>query len=158
GDQGAAFRATWLGDGPLLGEMRDLVADAGLVNQVSLPGFVRDRGRVLEDLRSAHLMLFTHVTPESPRCLIESLLSGTPIVGYGSAYPEHLVANFGGGRFVPRPRWEQLGDLLAELSRDRQSLSGLIRQAALSGNRFSDRAVFAERSQLIKTHLRGTLG
>jgi glycosyltransferase involved in cell wall biosynthesis len=157
-DQGAAFRATWLGDGPLLGEMRELIANAGLVGRVSLPGFVTDRSHVLESLRSAHLMLFTHVTPESPRCLLESLLSGTPIVGYGSAYPEHLVANFGGGRFVPVHHWEQLGDLLVELSRDRQSLSNLTRQAALSGNRFSDTTVFAERSRLIKMYLRGCPG
>lgn len=154
-ERGVPLQATWLGDGPLLGQMRSLAAQAGLADHVTFPGFVGDRSRVLETMRSAHLMLFTHVTPESPRCLLEALLSGTPIVGYSDAYPEDLVAKAGGGRFVPVRRWDMLGDLLADLWRDRHQLAALIHDAARSGSRYSDIAVFRERSQLIKTYLGG---
>jgi len=68
-------------------------------------------------------MLFTHVTPESPRCLVESLTCGTPIIGYQSRYCEDLVKDFGGGTFVPVQDWKQLGELLYTLSKARQFLS-----------------------------------
>ena len=92
-------------------------------------------------------MLFTHVTPESPRCLLESLACGTPIVGYQSKYAEDLVKEFGGGMFVPIKDWKQLGDLLSTLSKDRQRLSQLIKEAAENGTRFNDQAVFHQRSE-----------
>jgi glycosyltransferase involved in cell wall biosynthesis len=98
-------------------------------------------------------MLFTHVTPESPRCLIESLVRGTPIIGYHSEYADDLVNNLGGGMFVPVENWEQLGNLIAKLSNNPQHLSTLIEQAGKNGNRFNDQAVFQERSELIKKHL-----
>ena len=101
-------------------------------------------------------MLFTHITPESPRCLIESLTCGTPIVGYESQYASDLVKDFGGGKFVPVKESKQLGELLLSIDRDRTQLSQLIQQAGKNGTRFHDQAVFQERSNLIKKHLTTT--
>lgn len=98
-------------------------------------------------------MLFTHVTPESPRCLLESLVRGTPIIGYHSEYADDLVHDCGGGVFVPLKDWEQLGNLIVRLSNDREHLSTLIQEAGKNGARFNDQAVFQERSELIKKHL-----
>jgi glycosyltransferase involved in cell wall biosynthesis len=95
-------------------------------------------------------MVFTHVTPESPRCLLEALISGTPIVGYESKYSSDLTTELGGGSFVPMHDWEALGRRIAELVANRAELKSLIREAALNGKRFNDKAVFAERSGLIK--------
>ncbi|HEY9611630.1 glycosyltransferase, partial [Allocoleopsis sp.] len=138
---------------PLRQEMEAMIAEMGLSSLIELTGFESDRKKLLKKIRESHMMLFTHVTPESPRCLIESLISGTPIIGYHSEYAEDLVSNHGGGMFVPVEDWEQLGNLIAKLSNDRQYLSTLIEEAGENGARFNDQAVFRQRSELIKKHL-----
>jgi glycosyltransferase involved in cell wall biosynthesis len=152
-DLGVNLHATWMGDGPLLDEMKAIITSLKLNSCIELTGFERNRDELLTRIRESHLMLFTHVTQESPRCLIESLVCGTPIIGYGSRYCEDLIKDFGGGRFVPVKDWKQLGDLVVTLSKDRQHLSQLIKQAGDNGTRFNDEAVFRERSESIKKHL-----
>jgi glycosyltransferase involved in cell wall biosynthesis len=150
---GVLFRATWFGDGKLKADMQALIAELALDDWIELYGFESNQDKLLARMRQAHLMLFTHITPESPRCLIEALASGTPIVGYASAYTEELTATQGGGSFVPIQDWQSLGQRLADLHSDRPRLQRLIRAAAANGARFNDRAVFQQRSELIKQHL-----
>ncbi len=152
-ERGASIAATWLGDGPLLEEMRGLAKELGLGEALALPGFVDDRERLLCTLRESHVLTFTHLTPESPRCLLEALVSGTPIVGYDNAFARDLVEGHGGGHFVPIGDWKSLGAQLAKLALDREALAALIRDAGANGARFNDAAVFRERSALIKAHL-----
>lgn len=150
---GANLEAVWLGEGSLRNEMEQLIRELGLTDCIRLAGFERDRSKLLQQIRDAHLMVFTHITPESPRCLIESLICGTPIVGYSSHYAEDLVKGSGGGQFVPIHNWQQLGEQLKTLADDRRRLAQLIQQAAASGTHFNDEVVFRERSQLIKSQL-----
>ena len=150
---GIDFEATWLGDGEQLEPMRARIASGTLRDRVHLPGFVRDRGAVLEALRAADLMVFCHKTPESPRCLIEALTSGTPIVGYDSAFPRGLIAGNGGGVLAPRDDVAALAAAIAGLARDRACLADLIGRAAAGGAIFDDETVFRHRSDLIKAHL-----
>lgn len=152
-DLGVNVQATWIGDGPMRSEIEAAIRNLGLEHCIELTGFERDRHAVMQRIRSAHLMMFTHVTPESPRCLIEALINGTPIVGYDSQYPEELVISYGGGAFVPMGDWEQLSELLVSLANDRSRLAQLTQQAGMSGNRFTDEAVFYERSELMKQYL-----
>ena len=153
-ERGANLEAIWLGDGPQFGAMEGLAADIGLRDRVQLPGFVSDRHRVLQTLRDSYAMMFCHKVPESPRCLVESLVAGAPIVGYGSIYPEGLVRQFGGGRFVKIGDWRSLGELLLQLDRDRPALAQLMRSAAESGRQFDEDTVFEQRTELLKDHLR----
>lgn len=150
--QGLSFTARWLGDGPLLGEMRRRVTERGLDHMVCLPGFVADRAEILAGLRESHVFLFCHKTPESPRNLVEALVSGCPIVGYRSDFAEEL-AEGGGGEFVPVGDRQALAERLCRLAADRSELVALARGAAESGKRFNDVAVFQHRSNLIKAHL-----
>ncbi len=152
-DLSVNLHATWIGDGSLLWEMKAMIAHKGLTSCIDVPGFEPNRDKLLQKIRGAHIMLFTHVTPESPRCLLEALICGTPIIGYQSKYVDDLVKDFGGGMFVPVHNWQQLGDLLVTLSKKRDILSQLIQDAAKNGTIFNDRAVFFERSQLIKKYL-----
>ena len=145
-DLGVKLHATWMGDGSLREEMKALISEMGLNSLIELTGFESDRKKLFKKISESHIMLFTHVTPESPRCLIESLVRGTPIIGYHSEYADDLVNNLGGGMFVPVENWEQLGNLIAKLSNNPQHLSTLIEQAGKNGNRFNDQAVFQERS------------
>lgn len=147
------FRATWLGDGPMLGEMRVEVSKAGLDDCVSLPGFVQDRAVLMDTLRRAHLFLFCHKTPESPRCLIEALMSGAPIIGYDGAYPRELTEIHGGGRFVPRGDVSALSKVVIALAGARVELVGLQKQARQDGQLFDQDSVFQHRSEILKNVL-----
>ncbi|QLE59527.1 glycosyltransferase [Nostoc sp. TCL26-01] len=151
---GVNLQATWLGDGPLLSEMKSLAVELGVSEKIHLAGFVSDRTQILETMRNHHIFLFCHKTPESPRCLVESLVSGSPIIGYSSPYAEGLVSEFGGGAFVPIHNWQKLANLISELNTDREKLSKLIFNAALSGQQFDEQSVFQNRSDLIKQYLK----
>jgi glycosyltransferase involved in cell wall biosynthesis len=151
-DLGAEFEAVWLGDGPLHDDFQACIDQLGLREHVRAPGFIAERATLLAELRRAHIFVFTHVTPESPRCLLEALVSGSPIVGYKGAYVEELIAGRGGGTFVPLGDWQALGAKVAELAGDRSRLARLIADAAENGSRFNDEAVFRERSELIRRY------
>lgn len=145
----AAFTAIWYGEGPLLAEMRHRVKECGLADRVSFPGNCNDREMLLAALRDADAFLFCHRTPESPRCLIEALLSGTPIVGYESSYASDLIAAHGGGVLTPHDPGA-LADAISMLAADRERLAALFRAAAADGYPMIDSAVFRHRSELIR--------
>ncbi|WP_083099850.1 glycosyltransferase [Pseudophaeobacter leonis] len=150
---GVEFEATWLGDGEALPQMRARIARAGLAEQVHFAGFVADRAAVLSALRRADLFMFCHKTAESPRCLIEALTCGTPILGYGGAYAEDLISGHAGGVLVPRGDTEALADEVARLDADRPRLAQMIANARSDGMPFSDTQVFAHRAAILKAHL-----
>lgn len=152
---GVDFEATWLGAGAALPQMRARIARAGLADRVHFAGFVEDQSEVLKQLRAAHLFLFCHKTPESPRCLIEALTCGTPILGYGGAYARDLIANHGGGMLVRRGDTGALAQQVACLDADRTRLAAMIRKAHADGAPFTDVSVFAHRSEILKQHLPG---
>jgi glycosyltransferase involved in cell wall biosynthesis len=147
---GARFRATWFGEGPMLEAAKAEASRLHLNDIVHHAGFLSDRGELLERVRQAHAFVFTHVTPESPRNLLEALVSGTPLLGYQNSYAQDLIDQRGGGALVPIHDANALGQLIAEVASDRERLASLTTQAALNGQRFTDAAVFAERSALIK--------
>lgn len=146
--------ATWIGDGPLLEEMRARVAARNLSAAVSFPGLERDRGRLLAALRDADLFLSCHLTPESPRALIEALMSGLPIAAYSSAYAlDLLTGNLDGGVFAAMGESTALGRELARCLTDPARLRRISRAAYSAGREYSDARVFKHRSDLIKEYL-----
>jgi glycosyltransferase involved in cell wall biosynthesis len=151
--RGAAIRAIWLGDGSLLAEMRREVDRLELGDVVEVPGFVADRDRVIQTIRDADLMLFTHIEPESPRVLIEALMSACPIVGYDRPHPSDLISAHGGGELYPLGDWQALGGALAALATDRTRLVELIRRAWRDGGRFNSDIMSRDRCALIRARL-----
>ncbi|MGQ2969688.1 MAG: glycosyltransferase [Allorhizobium sp.] len=148
--RGVKFEARWLGDGPLLPRMQALLEKTGLTDRVKLMGHVADRETVLQAMRESDLFLFCHKTPESPRCLIESLVSGCPIVGYTSPYPQDLLSLHGGGTLTPLDDPAELGLKIAELDQNRHALAKDIQNAALSGMRFDEATLYLRRAELLK--------
>lgn len=148
-DAGVAFNARWLGDGPLLEEMRAMVRARNLADVVELPGFVSSRDAILHEMKRSHVFLFCHKTPESPRCLIEALVCGCPTVGYGSAYARDLVTD-GGGEFVKVSDVPSLTEQVLTLDRDRPALARLMAASARSGLRFDEEKVYRHRAGLIR--------
>jgi glycosyltransferase involved in cell wall biosynthesis len=146
---GASFTARWVGDGPLLAPMQAMIDTHGLTGRIHLSGHLADREAVLEVMRDSDLFVFCHKTPESPRCLIESLVCGCPIVGYASPYSQDLLAAEGGGIMTPIHDAEALGRAIADLANDRERLATLARQAAVSGSRFDEQTLYRRRAELL---------
>lgn len=149
-DLGAKFQATWFGAGAMLEEARTEAQRLQLDGIVHIPGFSFRHAEMLERLQAAHALVFTHVTPESPRNLLEALVCGTPILGYDNAYAVDLIATHGGGALVPIHDADALGALIAEMAKGRDKLAEMTQKAARNGRRFTDAVVFAERSAIIK--------
>lgn len=145
-----AFKARWIGDGPDIDAFRQRAAALGLRDHVHIPGFESRRAVLLDAMRQSDLMLFCHKTPESARCLVEALVCGCPIVGYGTDYPRDLVATRGGGLFAPQDDSNSLALRLKRLDGDRRELAALIEAAACSGSLYNEDAVYAHRANLMR--------
>ena len=145
--------ATWYGDGPLLEKSRLDVSSKNLNDIIKFKGFISDKKAILDFLQDIDIFLFCHVTPESPRCLIEALISGSPIVGYYSAYATDLVGDRGGALLSEMHNTDALVESICALANDRKRLNCLIKKASLNKSIYNDKAVFQHRSDLIKTYL-----
>lgn len=155
-DLGVPFQATWVGDGPLLGQMRQQVVALGLSDHVSLPGSISDRQRVLELTKSFHLILCCHRTAESARCLQEALVCGCPIVAYHSAYVEGLLEQYHCGISRPIGDSDGLAEVLRHLhalDSSRTQLHEWIMAAAHAGASLDAEATFRQVGRLIQQHL-----
>ena len=150
---GCQVRAVWLGAGALLEEMRREIERLDLTGVIETPGFVSDRDFVIETIRNSDLMLFTHLEPESPRVLIEALISGCPIVGYDRPHPKDLTSVHGGGELYPLGDWKALGEALNRLANDRSRLVELTRRAWKDGGRFNSDQMNHDRCELIRQRL-----
>nr|WP_314445852.1 glycosyltransferase [uncultured Sphingomonas sp.] len=146
------FAATWLGDGDLRTAFNEIVRSFGLEDIVSLPGNVT-RSQVRETVENSHLFLFCHKTQESPRCLLEALALGTPLVGYDSLHARNLTATRGGGVFVNMNDVDGLASAVVALNGDRPHLATLMRSAFASARTFDREAAIEERIILIKQYL-----
>jgi glycosyltransferase involved in cell wall biosynthesis len=152
--RGVKFQATWLGDGPMLEEMRNKVVALGISDQVTFSGFVSDRETILSALKEAHIFLFCHTTLESARVLGEALACGCPLIGYWSAYPFDLVEAHGGGLLTKIGDRIALAQNVQDLTNDRDKLRSLIRQAARSGQGFDRTAALLKRIDLVRQQKR----
>lgn len=145
---GVEFKATWFGDGPALETARSRVEQLGLSSRIFFPGLL-DHDEVLNRLRASDAFVFCHKTSESPRCLIEALASGLPIIGYDRAYPRDLIRH-GGGLLSPINDLHQIARSLAAIQ-DQFVLRDISRRAMMDGKRFTAEQVFRHRSELLKT-------
>jgi colanic acid/amylovoran biosynthesis glycosyltransferase len=152
--RGVDFSACWLGDGSELTLLRDKARAAGLApHQVEFAGFVSDREAVRAAYRGAHIMLFCHLTDESPRNLIESLHAATPLVGYRDPFSAGLVDEQGAGHLVARGDTSGMIDAVAALAGNRDDLADLVLRASRSASTLTRERVFEERSEIIKREL-----
>lgn len=153
-ERGIDFTARWVGDGEMLEEMRAFATGHGLTaGDLVLEGYVTDREAVRNFYRQAHVQLFCHLTDESPRNLIESLHSATPLIGYRDPFAAGLIAERGAGLMAPRGEVEELVSILAALDADRDRLAELIARAAESATHLTLDRVFAHRSDIIRSQM-----
>ena len=145
---GADFLATWFGAGPELIAARERIKQLDLASKILFPGPL-DLPHLIRELQAFDAFVFCHKTPESPRCLIEALICGLPIIGYNSSYARDLIQN-GGGMLSPINDPGRLARSLLAIQ-DRATLSHLSRRAAIDGRKFSAESAFRDRSKLMKT-------
>lgn len=150
-ENGIDFRATWFGAGPELGSVHDYVSRSGISSKIEFPGAVESHKELLVKLKDFDFFLFCHKLQESPRCLIEALVCGLPIVGYESPYSSNLIETHGGGLLTPKDDIQQLSRTISLLSNDRNLLRDLSEKASRDGSPLTDEAVFRYRSELMKT-------
>lgn len=151
-DDGVRFHARWFGTGELLGEMERYIAQHDLAQFCTLEGSA-DRSKVFEAMQDADMFLFCHMGKESPRCLVEALASGAPLVGFGSDYSRSLVRESGGGEFVEPGDSAGLARTIARLARDREALARLIEEAAQSGQGLDRDKAIQQRIDLMRQYL-----
>lgn len=116
---------TIVGDGPLLGDVRDLVAAAKLCARVHLPGRVGDVGPWF---RRSRLLLLSSRYEGFPAVAVEALAAGARIVATDCSPAMYEIVNGSEfGEIVPsrNPR-----DLAAAI--DRQLLQGPVPSAAIA--------------------------
>lgn len=151
-DDDVAVEARWFGTGELLLEMERYIAEHGLGAVCRLEGSA-DRAAVFAAMQDADAFLFCHMGKESPRCLVEALASGAPLVGFGSDYSRSLVREHGGGAFVEPGDSAGLARLVARLDRDRAEVRKLISEAAESGRHLDRDRAIQQRIDLMKQYL-----
>ena len=127
------FRATWFGDGPEINIARETVRNLRLDDKILFPGAISHR-EVLRQLKRFDVFLFCHKTPELPRCLIEALQCGLPIVGYDLPYPKMLAAH-GAGLLSQQNDIAMLVQTLSKISSDRVLLKSSSEAAAVEGTK-----------------------
>jgi glycosyltransferase involved in cell wall biosynthesis len=149
---GVSFQAKWFspGGGPELEAACRLTKELNLTTKIEFPSTIDDHGELLRELKSFDAFVFCHKISESPRCLIEALQCGLPIIGYETAYPKDLIKVHGGGLLTPINDVARLSEALLLLSRDRNLLRELSERATQDGALFTDESVFYHRSELMK--------
>jgi glycosyltransferase involved in cell wall biosynthesis len=74
------FHLTWVGEGPLAEQLAREVARRGLIDRLTLPGYVPFGPELIERYRSAHAFVHIAFTEGVPQVLFEAMGSGLPIV------------------------------------------------------------------------------
>lgn len=151
---GVDFSAVWLGDGPLLEDARKQLKLKNLDGKVEFYGHQGQKEKLLESIRESDIFVFCHKTPESPRCLIEAMLSGTPILGYKSPYPEDLLKTISQDLLTEKHDMAALAKNIRRLNDNREELAKAMAYCHQISEHYTDKAVFEHRSQLIKKYLK----
>lgn len=143
--QSAEIEATWFGVGSDLSEAQQLAST--LDAPIRFPGRI-PHSELIDTLKTFDAFVFCHKTLESPRCLIEALACGLPIVGYHSQYPADLLKDHEGGLLVEKDDLDSLASAIVCLS-NVGKLRALSVEARLAAAELTDERVFAHRSRLI---------
>lgn len=99
------MRLIILGEGELRGELQACIEKHGLVDDISLPGFVQNP---LSFMKKAGVFVLSSLSEGLPSVLIQSLAIGTPVVATNCpSGPEEILESGRWGHLVP------IGDTLA---------------------------------------------
>jgi glycosyltransferase involved in cell wall biosynthesis len=113
-EQGHDFELVIVGDGPMRGEIEQLIDRFGLRGQVRITGYLSNRG-VFEELLAARALVLPSFAEGLPGVFFEALALGRPVIStYIAAHPE-LIEPGVNGWLVPAGAVEPLVDAMAEV-------------------------------------------
>ena len=107
--QNIAWRCTFLGEGELEAELRELASEYGISEQVAFPGFCED---VFSVLLTSDVFVLPSLHESSPNALIEAMGIGMPCIASDLTSIANLVENEANGLRVPAKDAEALASAL----------------------------------------------
>jgi colanic acid/amylovoran biosynthesis glycosyltransferase len=112
-DRGHDFELIIVGDGPLRGEIQQLIDQFDLKGQVRITGYLSNQG-VLQELRAARALVLPSFAEGLPGVFFEALSLGRPVIStYIAAHPE-LIEPGVNGWLIPAGAVEPLTNAMAE--------------------------------------------
>lgn len=153
-----AFNALWqhlphvrlslVGDGAQRAEMEAFAATLPAAAHIEFLGFRSDR---LELVRSFDAFALTSSLEGIPRCLMEAMAIGTPVVAYDIPGVDQLIRHEQTGLLAPLGDWQALAEQLQRLAHDATLAQQLAQQGrALVDQRFSAQRMATEYDQLFR--------
>jgi glycosyltransferase involved in cell wall biosynthesis len=129
--RGHNFELVIVGDGPMRGEIEQLIDRLGLRGRVRITGYMSNQG-VLQELWAARALVLPSFAEGLPGVFFESMALGRPVIStYVAAHPE-LVEPGINGWLVPAGAVEPLVDAMAEvLMADTAELEAMGRAGAV---------------------------
>ena len=113
-DRGVDFEMVIVGDGPMRGEIQQLIEQHNLQERIRITGFLSNQG-VLEELLAARALILPSFAEGLPVVFFESLALGRPVIStYIAGHPELIEAGVNGW-LVPAGAVEPLVDAMAEV-------------------------------------------
>ena len=117
------------GDGPEAGRVRQTAERLGVTEQVKMPGHI-PRDRIWDVLRACNVGVCSSRSENSPRCVVEPLSAGLPVVTTDVGSAAMYVRDFVNGFVVPQcAERGTLGKKVGTLLRDRELREQMSRAA-----------------------------
>jgi glycosyltransferase involved in cell wall biosynthesis len=117
----APWRATLIGDGPLMNELRAQIARAGLQARIALPGW-QERSAVDHIMAEADVFVIPSSAEGLPMAAVQALQHGLAIVGSDIGGLHDVIVHEGNGFLVPPGDAAALAARLQLLLEDRPLL------------------------------------
>ncbi|MFI7544850.1 glycosyltransferase [Actinoplanes sp. NPDC049599] len=122
------FRLTWVGDGELRCAVRERVAELGIGNVVSLPGFVPIGQELMEYYRRSDLFVLASVTEALPQVLFEAQANAVPIVATDVGGVGTVLDNGRAGILVPSGDPAALAESIDRLVADGDRVFAMVKR------------------------------
>lgn len=131
-------KLTLIGDGDQRSELEALAQSLPCHSAVSFLGFRQDR---LQLSQQFDVFLMTSSLEGIPRCLMEAMIVGTPVVAYDIPGVDQLITDGQTGLLAPLGDWQQLAARCEKLVQE----PALYQQIAVAGRALVDQRFSAKR-------------
>jgi glycosyltransferase involved in cell wall biosynthesis len=113
-DRGHDFEIALVSDGPMRGQLEELIARLGLAGRVRITGHLDDRG-VFSEVLAARALVLPSLAEGLPSVFLEAMALGRPVIGTAIAGHPELIEPGVSGWLVPAGSVEPLAEAMAEV-------------------------------------------
>ncbi|HPH14270.1 MAG TPA: glycosyltransferase, partial [Burkholderiaceae bacterium] len=125
----AKIRFHIIGDGPEIGDLKVLSESLGLGNEVVFHGSIPFGDTLFSQLQKFHILMAAPQSEDTPRSALDAMASAQSIVAYDTYYYRELAIAGGPVELVPWRAKEALGQRVAQMVDDRNTLAANLSQA-----------------------------